>query len=67
MDDMSWMPTKKWWVATLTGIVGLGVMLLTGDTSHFADAEKVAIGTFLVQRIAAWATPNDPAPGGVPE
>lgn len=57
-------PTTKWLVATLTGAVGLLVMLLTGDRSHVTDPEVIAIGTFLVQRIAAWVVPNSATDAG---
>lgn len=51
------MPTNKWWAAFITGAVGLGVMLLTGD-SEVTDPEKVAIGAFITERAVAWVTPN---------
>lgn len=65
LKKSSLIPTKKWIVATVTGVVGLGLMLLTGDPT-VTDPEKIALGTFLVQRVAAWAYPNAKTPGGVP-
>lgn len=59
------MPTRKWWAATIVGAIGLATMLLTGD-SAISDPEIVALGTFGAQRVVAYLTPNDPAPGGVP-
>lgn len=52
------MPTRKWWSAFIIGVIGLGVMLLTGDPK-VTDPEKVAIGTFLAERVGAWLTPNE--------
>lgn len=56
------MPTRKWWAATITGILGLSIMILTGD-SAITDPEVIAIGTFVGQRAVAWLIPNDTTPG----
>lgn len=53
------MPTRKWISGTLIGIVGIVVMLVTGDTDHFTDTEKIAVATFLTQRIGSYFTPNE--------
>jgi hypothetical protein len=61
----SLLPTRKWVVAEVAALVGLAVMLLTGDAT-VTDPEKVAIGTFIVQAVTTWLTPNRNTPGGVP-
>lgn len=58
-------PTRKWVVAQVSAVVGLVLMLITGDPT-ITDPEKVAIGTFVVQAVATYLTPNEDTPGGVP-
>lgn len=55
---MTWLPTHKWWAATVTAGGGLAVMLLTGDRS-VSDPEVVACVTFVVQRAVAYLVPNE--------
>lgn len=59
------MPTRKWWAAFGAGVIGLAVMLITGD-SEVTDPEKVAIGAFLSERLVAWLVPNEPGKSGLP-
>lgn len=59
------MPTRKWFSAFGVGVIGLAVMLLTGD-SEVTDPEKVAIGAFLSERLAAWLVPNEAGKSGLP-
>lgn len=61
--EKSLKPTRKWWVAFVTGAVGLALMLLTGD-STITDPEKVAIGSFLTAQFAAWLLPNEATASG---
>ena len=63
MNASSLKPTRKWWAAFITGLVGLGVMLLTGD-SAVTDPEKVAIGAFITERAVSWLVPNEETPTG---
>lgn len=58
-------PTRKWIAAQITALVGVILMLVTGDTT-VTDPEKVAIGTFIVQAVTTYLVPNDNTPGGVP-
>lgn len=60
------MPTRKWWAAFGAGVIGLAVMLLTGD-SEVTDPEKVAIGAFLSERLVAWLVPNEAGKSGLPQ
>lgn len=60
------MPTRKWWSAFGAGVIGLAVMLLTGD-SDVTDPEKVAIGAFLSERLVAWLVPNEAGKSGLPQ
>lgn len=68
MNSSSLKPTRKWWAATVTGLVGLVVMLLTGD-SAITDPEVVAIGGFVSAQAVAYFLPNEqdtPKGDGVP-
>lgn len=68
MNAQSWKPTRKWWAATVTGVVGLIVMLLTGDNT-VTDPEIVAIGGFVSAQAVAYFLPNQentPRGDGVP-
>lgn len=54
---MKYMPTWKWWTATVTGagtVIGVAV---TGDGIN-TDDEKLLVVGFIVQRVVAWLTPN---------
>jgi hypothetical protein len=62
---MGWLPTKKWWAATITGVGGL-LVTLAATGWDFTPEMQGALITIGVQRIAAWLYPNDPTPGGVP-
>jgi hypothetical protein len=52
-----WIPTRKWLFATVTGAIGLGVMLLTGDPA-VTDPEKVAIGGYLSAAAGSYILPD---------
>lgn len=53
------MPSRKWFAAQFTMLVGLAVMFLTGDTT-VTDSEIIATGTWLVQAVTSWLVPNAP-------
>ena len=57
-------PTRKWWAATVIGAAGIVTLWIQ---SGAWDAQiAVALVALLSQRIVAYLTPNDDAPGGVP-
>jgi len=58
MNAASWKPARKWWAATVTGAIGLAVMLLTGDPT-VTDPEIVAIGSYAAAQASAWLLPNE--------
>ena len=62
--ERGWIPTRKWIAAQITALVGLALMLLTGD-STITDPEKVAIGTYIVQAATTYLVPNEATPTGV--
>jgi hypothetical protein len=53
-------PSRKWWVATVSGLLGLAVLAVQAGGWHVA--ETVVAVTLVSQRFAAWATPNDEPP-----
>lgn len=61
-----WMPTRKWWAATITGAGTVAVMLWTGDGIN-TDEEKILVIGLAIQRLVSYVTPNDDTIGGVPE
>ena len=52
-----WLPTRKWWYATVIAAGGLATMLLTGEP-EVTDEETIALITFAVQRIGSYILPN---------
>lgn len=61
----AYLPTTKWWVATI-GTAGTIVgMFWVGDGVN-TDSEKLIILSLIAQRLAAYVARNDPDPGGVP-
>lgn len=61
----SWVPTKKWFAALITGIAAVAAHgVVTGD---FGSAEKGELYALAVSLLAAYWKSNDPVPGGVPE
>jgi hypothetical protein len=58
MPAAKWMPTRKWWVATVTGVGGLlGTLASIGwDWGPELSGAAVAIVT---QRAVAYLVPND--------
>jgi hypothetical protein len=64
--ERGWIPTRKWIAAQVTALVGVILMLVTGDTT-VTDPEKVAIGTFVVQAVTTYLVPNQTTPTGVPD
>jgi hypothetical protein len=59
-----WMPTRKWWVATVTAVGGfLTTWVATGQWTKELSGALITIGT---QRVVTYLTPNESTPGGVP-
>ena len=64
MTKASWMPTKKWFAALITGVAGIaGSWLVTGA---FDDVERGMAATLLSSLAIAYFKSNDATPGGVP-
>lgn len=61
----SWMPTRKWWVTTVTAVGTIVVAALTGDGIN-TDAETILVVGIVVQRVVGYIIPNEDTPGGVP-
>lgn len=61
-----WAPTRKWWAATVVGGVGMVTMVWTGDPT-LTDPEKIALVTFVGQRLVSYFLPNEDTPGGIPQ
>jgi hypothetical protein len=60
----SWVPTKKWFAALVTGAAGiLGSWIVTGV---FDDVERGMSATLLTSLAVAYFKTNDDTPGGVP-
>ena len=56
-----WLPTNKWWVATVTGAGTVVLMVWTGDGIN-TDSEKTVLVGIIVQRVAAYWTKNSEVP-----
>lgn len=55
-----WLPTWKWWTATITAAGAVATVVLTGDGLNTDDEKALVIG-LVVQRLVAYATPNTEA------
>jgi hypothetical protein len=61
----SWMPTQKWWAATIVAVGGVLTTLATQGwdwSPQFAGA----VITLATQRLVAYVVSNENSPGGVP-
>ena len=52
-----YMPTAKWWAATITAAGSVVTLAVTGDGINTDDEKALVIGIF-IQRLVAWAVPN---------
>lgn len=60
MPDMKkWLPTTKWWTATIVTVGTIVGAATTGDGIN-TDDEKLFVIGLLVQRAVAYATTNTP-------
>lgn len=58
----TWLPTNKWWVATIGTAGTIAGMIWVGDGIN-TDEEKLVVISLVAQRLAAyWASNGDPAP-----
>jgi hypothetical protein len=58
MNWKKWLPTNKWWTATVTAAATVVGMAVTGDGINTDDEELLVIG-LVAQRLIAWITPNE--------
>jgi hypothetical protein len=61
----TWWPTRKWWVALVTGVTGLLSSYASGGWFWSNSLWGQAI-TLIGQLAVAYIVPNDATPGGVP-
>jgi hypothetical protein len=60
----SWMPTRKWWAAT---VIALGAIATVWVTKGAFDRDvAIALIAALVQAVTTYLVPNQDTPGGVP-
>lgn len=52
----NWLPTRKWWAATITGLGTIGVAWV--QASGWTSTLTVTAIGFAVQRGLAWVLPN---------
>jgi hypothetical protein len=55
----TWLPTNKWWVATITAAGTIAGMVWVGDGIN-TDQEKLVLLALVVQRLSAYWASNDP-------
>lgn len=58
----SWIPTKKWFAAALTGAASIVALWI--QSGAFDDTEKGMLGTLLVALVSAYFKGNDATPSG---
>ena len=60
----SWMPTRKWWAAT---VIALGAIATVWVTKGAFDRDMaIALIAAVVQAATTYLVPNQDTPGGVP-
>jgi hypothetical protein len=52
----TWLPSRKWWAATVTGAGTIGVA--AAEAGHWSSVLTVSAIGFAVQRIVAYLIPN---------
>lgn len=62
--EKSWFPTKKWIVTQIAAAAAVATMWAT--TGSWDTEETVALIGLITQAAAAYLTPNQDTPGGVP-
>lgn len=63
-EKKSWLPTKKWWAALVTGVSGLVVSAI--ESGEFGDTEESAAKVLLLALVGAYLKGNDATVTGVP-
>lgn len=64
MASRSYLPTKKWWAALVTGASSIVVHAIT--TGAFDDVEEGQLLTLVSALVLAYLKRNDSTAGGVP-
>jgi hypothetical protein len=60
----SWLPTRKWWAAT---VIALGAIATLWVTKGAFDRDvAIAAIAAVVQAVTSYLVPNQDTPGGVP-
>jgi hypothetical protein len=60
----SWLPTRKWWAATVVALGAIATLWVTKGAFD-RDVAIAVIGAF-VQAATTYIVPNQDTPGGVP-
>jgi hypothetical protein len=60
----SWLPTRKWWAATITALGAIAVLWI--QEGALSMAVGIALVGAVVQALITYVLPNDDTPGGVP-
>jgi hypothetical protein len=63
--QQGWLPTRKWWVALITGLITIGGHALA--SSGWDTAEWAEVLTLASALVTAYLIPNAPTPGGAPD
>lgn len=62
--EKSWLPTKKWFTALVTGASGIIVSVI--ESGEFGATEESAVKVLILALVGAYLKSNDPTPTGVP-
>jgi hypothetical protein len=60
----SWLPTRKWWAATVVALGAIATLWVT--TGAFDRDVAIAVIGAVVQAATTYLVPNQDTPGGVP-
>jgi hypothetical protein len=63
-QQKSWLPTRKWWAATITALGAIAVLWI--QAGALTTSVAIALVGAIVQAGVTYALPNDNTPGGVP-
>jgi hypothetical protein len=66
MTLKDWLPTNKWWTATIGTAATIAGMVWVGGGIHTTE-QKLVLISLIAQRLVAYVARNDPDPGGVPD
>lgn len=62
--ERSWLPTKKWFTALVTGVAALVVSTI--ESGEFGATEEASVKVLILALVTAYLKSNDPTPTGVP-